>query len=182
MKTAGLDSSGPAFFTKRNVRIGAAALMLALLFIMTPLFPVLCAEEAQTGALKAIFVPVPGQEFYIAFTHSVNRTEVREYYELRDKSIFLTRAEYTSFGAGMPEVPEVSGSTLTVENGVLRLDHINTPMPQFIYRIGTVAAHTLHINGREIPLKTIAPPQTALRFQYRSVSAYAFIRRLNRSE
>lgn len=182
MKLAGLDISGPAFFTIRNVRIGCVILVSALLFMVTPLFPVLCVEDAGTGKLKTIFEPAPEQEFYVEFTHSVNRTDVREYYELRNGSIVLTRAEYSSFGAGMPEVPETPGAALSLANGILQLDHIDRPMPDFIYRIGTVAAHTLHIGGRQVPFITIAPPQTALRFQYRSVSAYDFLRRLNRSE
>lgn len=182
MKAAGLDYSGPAFFSIRNVRIGAVVIVMALLSMALPIIPVLCVEDAETGDLRAVFTPASDQEFYIQFTHSVNRTKVREYYEIRAGKILLTRAEYSSFGAGMPEVPETQGSTLTSESGVLRLDHINKPMPEFIYRIGTIAEHSLNINGRQIPLKSLAPPQTALRFQYHSVSPYAFIRRLNHSE
>lgn len=181
MKSAGLESSGPAFFMKRNVRIGIAALMIVF-FMTFPMVPVMSVEEAQTGEIKTLFAVVPEREFYMEFTHSVNRTPVREYYELQDGKIFLTRAEYVSFGAGMPEVPETPGAALTLADGVLHLDHINRPMSEFIYRVGTVAQHTLHINGKDIPLILLAPPQTALRFQYLHVSAYAFIRRLNRSE
>lgn len=182
MKFAGLESTGPAFFIKRNIGLGSIVVILVLLFMAAPLIPALCVEEAESGEIKAIYTPTEEQEFYVEFTHSVNRTKVREYYELRAGRIFLTRAEYSSFGAGMPEVPETPGSTLSIGDGVLRLDHINQLLPEFIYRVGIIAEHTLHIDGRVIPLKSIAPPQTALRFQYRSVSAYAFIRRLNRSE
>lgn len=157
-------------------------MLVLILLLVTPMIPVLCVEEATTGEIKTLFTPSPDQEFYVEFTHSVNRTTVREYYELRAGKIVLTRAEYTSFGAGMPEVPETEGSTLSMRDGVLRLDKINQPMPDFIYRIGTIAGHTLHIGGQVVPFTSIAPPQTALRFRYRAVSSYVFLRRLNRSE
>ncbi len=181
MKSAGLEFSGPAFLLNRKAGIGILVLVLALLLFL-PVIPALCVEDAETGETKAIFTPPQGTEFYVEFTHSVNRTAVREYYMIRSGKIILVRAEYSSFGAGMPEVPEASGSTLSMEEGVLKLDHIDTIMPDFIYRVGTVAEHTLHMNERVVPLKSIAPPQTALRFQYRNVSAYAFLRRLDPSE
>lgn len=182
MKSAGLEHSGPAFFNLRNAGIGSLVMISVVLFLGFPLIPALCVDEAETGELITLFNPAPEQGFHVAFTHSVNRTEVREYYAIHDGGILLTRAEYSSFGAGMPEVPETPGGKLTLENGVLRLDHIDLPMRTFVYRIGTIADHTLHLEGRVIPFKTIAPPQTALRFQYRRVSAYVFLRRLNRSE
>lgn len=183
MKSAGLESSGPAFLLKRNGWIGMlTGLGILMLLLFVPLVPALCAEDVDSGRIRAVFFPVPGQEFHMEFTHSVNRTAVREYYVIESDRILLTRAEYSSFGAGMPEVPEVSGSTLTLEKGILHLRGIDTPMDSLVYRIGTVAAHTLHINGKSTPLQAIAPPQTALRFQYQRVSAYAFLRRLNRSD
>lgn len=182
MSLAGLDLSGPAFFRKRNVGIGTLLLVIALVFVKAPLFPMLCAEEAETGKLRAVFSPTPDREFHVAFTHSVNRTRVREYYMLTEGGILLTRAEYTSFGAGMPEVPETPGATLSLKAGVLRLDHIDRPMPEFTYRVGTVAEHTLVIAGREIPFENMAPPQTALRFRYRNITAYEWLRRFIGSE
>lgn len=181
MKSAGLGSSGPAFLLNRKVGIGILILVL-LLFLLLPVIPALCVNDAVTGDMKAIFTPPQETEFFVEFTHSVNRTAVREYYLIRSGKIVLVRAEYSSFGAGMPEVPEVPGSTLSMEKGVLKLNHINTIMPELIYRVGTVAEHTLHIEKRVVPLKSIALPQTALRFQYRNISAYAFLRRLDRSE
>jgi len=139
----------------------------------------LCIENAKTNELLKLF-PLSSQEvFYVEFLHSVNRTLVREYYILVNDQLMLSRAEYTSFGAGMPEVSEHEGATLSFSDGVLRLDDINRIMPEFIYRVGTLANHTLFIGNREIPFKFIAPPQTGLRFTHHPVSAYTLIRRFD---
>lgn len=181
MRSAGLESSGPALFLTGRLRI-LIVLIVALAIAFAPVIPAISISEAGTGAYRTLFIPARGQEFYVEFTHSVNKTNVREYYEIIDGTLLLMRAEYSSFGVGMPETGERPGSTLTLKDGILHLDALNQPLPSFIYRVGTVAEHTLHINNHVIPLKSIAPPQTALEFEYRRITVYEFLRRLNRSE
>lgn len=150
-------------------------------FFWTPLVPAMCIENAETGKLLGTLGLTADEplHFTIQFTHSVNRTPVRETYIATPEQLLLTRAEYVSFGAGMPEVPEQAGSTLTIQDGVMTLDNINQSFPEVIYRIGTIANHTLLLDDRAIPLVSLAPPQTALRFVLRDVTVFVFLRRLN---
>ncbi len=160
--------------TKKTILwAGVLAGILALL----PVLPAVCIEDATENRLLAAFPAAESQAFHISFRHSVNRTEVREYYEVRQGTLYLVRAEYSSFGAGMPEVPERPGSTLESRDGVLLLDGINQPMDSFVYRVGVVAGHTLVIGPRQIPLTALAPAQTALRFTCRPVSLIVLLRR-----
>lgn len=167
-------------FKKCVLLCGVTACMLV--FIYLPLVPGLCVENAQTGELLRVFRFNHEASFYVEFLHSVNRTPVREYYGIVDDEIVLIRAEYSSFGAGMPEVAEQSGSKLTVKDGLLQLDHIDQVMPEFIYRVGTIANHALFINQQKIYFSAIAPPQTGLRFTYRPVTGYQLLRRLDHGE
>lgn len=153
-----------------------------LIISALPLFARLCIENVETNELLRTYALSDGDIFYMEFMHSVNRTLVREYYQLEKDQLMLTRAEYSSFGAGMPEVPEQEGATLRTVDGILHLDGIHTLLPEFIYRVGIIANHTLYINEQVIPLDTIVPPQTALRFKYRSVSAYTLLRRSDQIE
>lgn len=153
-----------------------------LIFSVLPFFPRLCIESTETDEILRTYALSKGEEFYIEFMHSVNRTPVREYYQLEGNQLMLTRAEYSSFGAGMPEIPEQKGASLRIEKGILHLDGINTLLPVFIYRVGTIANHRLYINGKKIPLNSIVSPQEALRFQFRSVSAYTLLRRSGQIE
>ncbi len=146
-----------------------------------PITARLCVENSKTHEILRTFKLEDQEEFYVEFLHSVNRTLVREYYKIEKGQIHLFRAEYSSFGAGMPEVPEQEGATLKIENGILHLDGIDTTLPEFIYRVGTIANHTLFINGTSIPLNKIAPEQTGLRFQYRKVPLYILMRRFDTS-
>lgn len=162
----------------RKRMISAIVAIFVLISVLTlPMVPALCIQRVDTGQLLGAFYVPRGDEFYVEFKHSVNRTPVREYYRMENGKTVLSRAEYVSFGAGMPEVPEQKGSVLRTEDGVLRLDDINQPLDSFIYRIGIYAGHTLVVKGRVLPLKTIAPVQTALRFSCQRVSVYALLRR-----
>lgn len=40
--------------------------------------------------------------FVIKYLHSVAKTEVKEFFEIRDGEIILTATEYQSYGAGLP--------------------------------------------------------------------------------
>lgn len=154
-----------------------AVVLAGVLGLLLPVFPAVCIEDAKSDLLLATFPAPESQAFHIAFKHSVNRTEVREYYVVHQGTLVLSRAEYSSFGAGMPEVPEKSGSVLESREGVLQLNDINQPMESFIYRVGTIANHTLVLDGRAVPLKSVAPPQSALRFTCRPVSLIVLLRR-----
>jgi hypothetical protein len=62
--------------------------------------------------------------FYTEFTHSVEKTPVREYYALApEDTLLLTGTEYTSQGAGLPYFAEDGALELTAEG--LRLTGMN---------------------------------------------------------
>ncbi len=102
--------------------------------------------------------------FSVSFTHSVNKTEVEEFYEIRDKKIFLVKCRYLGFGAGV--ATEVSpGEKLSYEDGYMVISNMDREIKPLAYFVGTVSNHILHINGKSISLKGVAPERERIVFK-----------------
>lgn len=62
----------------------------------------LVVEEARTGRRAYEIAVDQGDEVTIAYTHSVERTPVREVFVVEGTILHLRRMEFVSFGAGLP--------------------------------------------------------------------------------
>jgi hypothetical protein len=112
-----------------------------------------------------------GDEFVLAFTHSVNRRPVYDTIRLARGHVVVVKSRYDAFGAGMPEHSTAEGTFRVAEDGWIEWT-INRPMPELVVRVGRVANHTLHLKGREIPLASLAPPGTAVALRARTYSEF----------
>ncbi|HWQ60780.1 MAG TPA: DUF1850 domain-containing protein [Negativicutes bacterium] len=117
-----------------------------------------------------------GQEFSIAFTHSVNKRPVRDYIRVAGDHFLVVRSEYDAFGAGMPETSQGEMTVRLTPEGKLVLDNINRQLPEFTVFVGTVANHILHAAGREIPLADLAPPGSPLNLKITKASYFTLLR------
>jgi hypothetical protein len=119
---------------------------------------VLCADMAD------------GEEFVLAFVHSVNKRPVFDTLRVARDHLVIVKSRFDAFGAGMPETSTEQGTFRVAEDGWLEWT-INRPLPEVIVRVGRVANHTLRLKGREIRLADLAEPGTplAMRVQNRSI-------------
>ncbi|MBQ2905094.1 MAG: DUF1850 domain-containing protein, partial [Peptococcaceae bacterium] len=76
--------------------------------------------------------------FSVSYIHSVNKSNVEEYYRLEDDEICLFRARYRAFGAGVATELE-EGQTLSYEDGYMIIENIHYQIPNLVYRVGTVS-------------------------------------------
>lgn len=145
------------------------AVILALVIISSkPLFtdPVRCVimSNAETGE---VYFQQPLESdgvFSVSYTHSVNKSNVEEYYRLdEDEQLCLFRARYRAFGAGVATELE-DGQTLSYEDGYMIIDHIHYQIPNLLYRVGTVSDPLIHIGTQTWHMKDLAPPLTNVRF------------------
>ena len=107
-------------------------------------------DNVKTGKQIAVYDLKVGDTFSIGFIHSVNKSPVTDYYELREDGIYVVKTVYYGFGAGVQtELGE--GETLTYgEDGSMIITGFNRKMEDLIYFVGTVSDHTMVINeGRE---------------------------------
>ena len=101
--------------------------------------------------------------FSVSYIHSVNKSNVEEYYRLEDDEICLFRARYRAFGAGVATELE-EGQTLSYEDGYMIIENIHYQIPDLVYRVGTVSDPLIHIGTQSWHMKDLAPPLTSVRF------------------
>lgn len=129
----------------------------------------LCLRLAdKDGSALATFPVAEGRCFGIRYLHSVARSPVEDWFSVTDGCIYLEKTIYQDFGAGLPHMPQ-EGQRMYTEKGHIVISGFHRRLPRFDLRVGRIAQHTLLLpqpdgSCREIPLRKIAPPGSALTF------------------
>jgi hypothetical protein len=150
----------------------AAVLTAAAVMVMIVLLAS-CGQKQQNLVLRDentgdVYLEVPaenGDTFSVTFTHSVNRTDVTETYEIRDGGIYLTGCIYYDFGAGVATEMEDGWQLSYGDNGEMIISGIDMEMTNLIYVVGTVSDHTLTINGEDYSLREICGRNAEVAFK-----------------
>lgn len=108
-----------------------------------PLTGHLVLENVKTGETITSYDMQVGDTFSIGFVHSVNKSPVTDYYEIRDDGIYVVKTIYYGFGAGVQTELE-EGQELTYgEDGSMIITGFDRRMDNLTYIVGTVSDHTL---------------------------------------
>ena len=121
----------------------------------------------DTGELYAKYRFNEGDRFSIEFIHSVNKSPVRDIYEVIDGKIYVVETIYYAFGAGVQtELNE--GETLSYgENNEMIISNINQELPYLCYRVGTVSDHMLMVNDEKaISLRELCGRNSPVLFSF----------------
>lgn len=150
------------------------SILAAISFI--PVSRQFVVADEQTGKILYSTAVEPGCEFCMKYIHSVNKSPVEDIFEiLDDNSIMLKKTIFRSFGAGVPYELE-DGQVLDVGDDRMKIDNIDREIDSYLLRIGTIAEHTLYINGQGIRMDSLASPQRTVRLEVRSVPVTFFLR------
>ncbi|MCJ7855744.1 DUF1850 domain-containing protein [Lachnospiraceae bacterium NSJ-143] len=147
-----------------------AALLFYLLF--SPGNTVLVLADCDTGNVYTCFDVSDGDEFSIAFIHSVNKSEVREYYTIYSDEIYLEKCLYSDFGAGVATEIEDGQSLSYTEDGKMLISNIHMRIDKLSYIVGTVSDHILYINGKEISLRALCGKNSPVEFNVKKVGRF----------
>lgn len=131
-----------------------------------PFFSVLEIHDLNTGRAVLCARMHAGEEFVLAFTHSVNRRPVYDTLRAECDHLVIIKSRFDSFGAGMPDATTDEGTLVVAPDGWLEWT-VNRPVPEVTVRVGRVAEHKLNLKGREIRLADLAPPGTPLTMRVR---------------
>ena len=145
-----------------------AVILALVIFAGKPLFtdPVRCVVMTNAETNEVYFQqPLEADGvFSVSYIHSVNKSNVEEYYRLeKDDQLYLFRARYRAFGAGVATELE-EGQTLSYEDGYMIIENIHYQIPNLVYRVGTVSDPLIHIGTQVWHMKDLAPPLTSVRF------------------
>lgn len=135
--------------------------------LLWPYNPVLEIVDSRAGRVVFCARVQPGEEFVLAFTHSVNRRPVYDTLRAEGDHLVIVGSRFDAFGAGMPESSTADGTLAVAPDGWLEWT-VNRSVPEVTVRVGRVADHILHLKRREIRLSDLAEPGSALMFRVRN--------------
>lgn len=110
--------------------------------------------------------------FSVSYIHSVNKSEVEEYYRWQDGTLLLYRGRYHHFGAGVATELRPGEELFYDEDGFMVIDKMHWPLDNLSYRVGTVSDHVLHIGAQSWHLKELAPELSSVVFEIYQTSRY----------
>ncbi|MEC9490249.1 MAG: DUF1850 domain-containing protein [Halanaerobiales bacterium] len=116
-----------------------------------------------------------GDNFEIKYQHSVARTPVLEFFEIKDGKILLTGTEYQSYGAGLPTSAE-QGDYI-VKNDRFYIKNIDQFLPEIMLRVSDYAEHEFIFNQESFKLYKNLKTGTLLQIKTEKISYFTFILR-----
>ncbi len=132
----------------------AALLVLAAGFI--PLHGLEVRESGGTGGVVLLKRVAPGNTFTLSFVHSVEKSEVTDYFRIDDDHrIILYQSEFSSLNTGLPAV--VSGGEVfeRTDRG-FRLSNLNRVLPDIQLWVHEDHGGTLSVKGEIVFLPALA--------------------------
>ena len=128
---------------------------------------VLVLEDPCEKTRYAEYEMAVGDVFSITFIHSVNKSPVTDYFEIREDGIYGVKTVYYGFGAGVPTGLE-EGQTLTYgEDGSMIISGFDVKMDDLVYRVGTVSDHILTLKDESgISLRDLCGRNARVGFYY----------------
>lgn len=130
--------------------LGIAVTLLGILWLNRGTDLVL--RNFETGEVYARYSVQPGDECSIEFRHSVNKTPVRDVYQITEDGRFHNvRCIYYGFGAGVQTQLE-EGETLSYQDGAMVIDHIQKYSDQLTYSLIPISTHVLRVGEEAVSL------------------------------
>ena len=158
----------------------AVAALLALAAGFIPLHGLEVRESGGTGRVVLLKRVAPGDTFTLSFVHSVEKSEVTDYFRIDDDHrIILYQTEFGSLNTGLPAV--VSGGEVfeRTDRG-FRLSNLNRVLPEIQLWVHEDYGGSFAMDGRVVSLPALAG-NGLLRITTRSVFAWELLPRALRS-
>ena len=154
--------------SKRFIRAGTACAVLALIFLLccctgSPTLKIINLNSGETvweGELEE------GEAFSVSYTHSVNKSDVNEEYQLRGSDIYLINLYYSAFGAGMTtDIYADGGLSLSYTDDGRMVVAFDKLLDDVTYSVARSADLILHYRGELIHFTELAEPGELLHFE-----------------
>ena len=140
--------------------------LVVLIFLyLQPDKKYLVLRDGDNGKFIAKYEVEESEEFAISFIHSVNKSIVKESYEVRGKDIYLTKCLYRAFGAGVATEVVPPQTLKYLEDGSMLISGFDRKMENLSYIVGTVSDHILYIDENEISLRDLCGKNRTVRFE-----------------
>lgn len=161
---------------KRLLWTLAVAALLALVAGFIPLHGLEVRESGGTGRIVLIKRVAPGDTFSLSFIHSVEKSEVTDYFRIDDDHrIILYQTEFGSLNTGLPAVVSKGEIFERTDRG-FRLSNLDRVLPEIQLWVHRDYGGTLAIGGAVVSLPALAG-DGLLRISTRRVAAWELLPR-----
>ena len=153
----------------RLIWIAAATVLLiavaAAAFFIRGSGASLVLKDPDTGKIYAKYPAKYGDNFSVGFVHSVNKSPVTDFYEIRRDGIYVVKTVYYGFGAGVQTEIEEGQKLEYGDDGSMIVTGFDRRIDDLTYIVGTVSDHILTLaDGREISLRDLCGRSAKVRF------------------
>ncbi len=124
--------------------------------------------------------------FEIAYTHSVNKGRVHDFYRTwgTNGELVLEKTRFVSYGAGIPEPEEMEGCQFAVTENGYEIRNINRRLKKLVMAVGLIAEHSITFwiykndidpVSVEYKMTDLFAPQTSIILEKKRVSLLSYI-------
>jgi hypothetical protein len=134
----------------------AAAALLVLAAGFIPLHGLEVRASGGTGRVVLLKRVAPGDTFTLSFVHSVEKSEVTDYFRIDDDyRIILYQTEFSSLNTGLPAVVS-EGEVFERTNRGFRLSNLNRVLPEILLQVSVAYGGSLAMDGKAVSLPALA--------------------------
>ena len=121
-----------------------------------PLHGLEVRESGGAGRIVWLQRVSPGDTFTLSFVHSVEKSEVTDYFRIDDGyRIILYQTEFGSLNTGLPAVVSEGERFERTDRG-FRLSNLRRDLPQILLQVSEAYGGTLTMRGKEVSLPALA--------------------------
>ncbi len=161
---------------KRLLWTLAVAALLALAAGFIPLHALEVRQSGGTGKVVFIKRVAPGDTFWLSFIHSVEKSEVTDYFRIDDDyRIILYQTEFSSLNTGLPAVVS-EGEVFERTARGFRLSNLNRVLPEIQLQVSVDYGGSLSVGEKAVFLPALAG-NGLLRISTRRVFAWELLPR-----
>jgi hypothetical protein len=134
----------------------AVAALLALAAGFIPLHALEVRQSGGAGRVVFLTRVAPGDTFTLSFIHSVEKSEVTDYFRIDDAyRIILYQTEFGSLNTGLPAVVSEGEMFERTDRG-FRLSNLNRVLPEIQLQVSEAYGGTLATGGAVVSLPALA--------------------------
>lgn len=141
-----------------------------------PIFNKFTITDGTTGDLVLVGGLKDFEEFDVDFTHSVNKTPVREFYRIVGKGFNLYKAEFSSYGAGMSDGLDLDKAEIYHGDDNEIYLSLDDNFDIITYYVGTIADHRLTYKDKTIHLNELLEAKSPAVLEIKRVSIFDILR------
>ncbi|GAB6100195.1 hypothetical protein JCM16358_20740 [Halanaerocella petrolearia] len=129
-------------------------------------------KEADSGQVVWQKSTTDKMRFAIEYIHSVERTPVWDYFQIKQDQIWLVGTKYESYGAGLPFLNK---NKYIIADDKFEIKEIDKKLDEIPLRVSDYARHKLIIGNKEYKLFKMVEPKSLVQIRVESRNGWQML-------